>query len=68
MCPVHLAPYHPYLRPSYLSLATVDICDTLAQVEFRRGGAVDAFDFDEGGIWVGVSLVSGLASSHASSL
>ncbi len=58
MCPVHLSPYHPYLRPSYLPLATVDICDTLAKVELRGIWGVDAFDFDEGGIWVGVSLMT----------
>ena len=57
MCPRHFAPYHPYLGPSYLSLPTVDICYTLAQVEFGGVRVVDAFDFDEGGVGVGVPLM-----------
>ena len=58
MCPRNLAPDDPYLRASYLCLAAVDECDALAQIEFRCFRSIDAFDLDEGGVGVGVSLAA----------
>ena len=56
MRPRHLPPYHSYLRAPDLSLAAVDICDALAEIEARGLGILYAFNLDEGGIGVGVPL------------
>ena len=58
MWPRHLAPKHPYLRPPNLPFPAVHVRDLLAQVEGRGFGVVDAFDFDEGGVGVGVALAA----------
>jgi len=58
MWPRHLAPKHPYLRPPNLPFPVVHVRDLLAQVEGRGFGVVDAFDFDEGGVGVGVALAA----------
>lgn len=58
MCPCHLPPDYSYLRAPNFSLATVDVCYTLAQVEARRLRIVDPFDFDEGSVWIGVTLAA----------
>lgn len=47
MCPRNLAPNDPNLGASNLLLATVDVCNALAQVERCGLGVVDALNLNE---------------------
>lgn len=47
MCPRNLAPNDPNLGASNLLLATVDVCDALAQVERCGLGVIDTLDLNE---------------------
>jgi hypothetical protein len=58
VCPRNLAPDHADLASSNLLLAAVDVCDALSEVEGCGLGVLDAFNLDEGGVWVGVALAA----------
>ena len=66
MCSRDLPPNDSNVGPTDQLLDAIDVGDAFAEVELRRLGRVDAFDLDEGGVGVGISL-SALVGEMAAS-
>lgn len=53
-----LSPDNTELRSSDGLLGLVDVCDSLAEVEFGSLGVLNTFDLQKGGVVVGVAASS----------